>query len=141
MNKTLVCLLLSLAALNTAHAAYTTTAAPNDVELLPSGVRIEHLQRGDGPLPSASSTVLVHYHGTLSDGTVFDSSIERKQPISFPLRNVIPCWTQGVQHIKVGGKAMLTCPPAIAYGERGAGGVIPPNTTLNFEVELVSVRR
>ena len=140
MNKTLVCLLLSLAALNTAHAANTTNAAPNDVEMLPSGVRIEHLQRGDGPLPSASSTVLVHCHGTLSDGTVFDSSIERKQPISFPLRNVIPCWTQGVQHIKVGGKAMLTCPSRTAYGEAGAGSKIPPNATLNFEVHLLEIQ-
>ena len=137
MNKTLAALLLGLAALNTAHA---TDAAPNDIETLPSGVRIEHLQRGDGPLPSASSTVLVHYHGTLSDGTVFDSSIERKQPISFPLRNVIPCWTQGVQRIKVGGKAMLTCPSRTAYGEAGAGSKVPPNATLNFEVHLLEIQ-
>ena len=137
MNKTLVCLLLSLAVLNSAHAADTS---PDNVEMLPSGVRIEHLQRGDGPLPSASSTVLVHYHGTLSDGTVFDSSIERKQPIAFPLRNVIPCWTQGVQHIKVGGKAMLSCPSRTAYGEAGAGSKIPPNATLNFEVHLLEIQ-
>ena len=137
MNKTLASLLLSLAALNTTHAA---DAAVNDVETLPSGVRIEHLQRGDGPLPSASSTVLVHYHGTLSDGTVFDSSIERKQPIAFPLRNVIPCWTQGVQHIKVGGKAILTCPSRTAYGEAGAGSKVPPNATLNFEVHLLEIQ-
>lgn len=137
MNKTLASLLLSLTVLNTANAA---DPVPNDVEMLPSGVRIEHLQRGDGPLPSASSTVLVHYHGTLSDGTVFDSSIERNQPISFPLRNVIPCWTQGVQRIKVGGKAILTCPSRTAYGEAGAGSKVPPNATLNFEVQLLEIQ-
>ncbi|HQZ03635.1 MAG TPA: FKBP-type peptidyl-prolyl cis-trans isomerase [Thauera sp.] len=137
MNKTLLVFLLSLA---TPIAANAADAAPHDVEMLPSGVRVEHLQRGDGPLPSASSTVLVDYHGTLSDGTVFDSSIERKQPIAFPLRNVIPCWTQGVQRMKVGGKAILTCPSRTAYGEAGAGNKIPPNATLNFEVHLLEIQ-
>ena len=82
----------------------------------------------------------VHYHGTLRDGTVFDSSVQRGEPISFPLGGVIPCWTEGVQKMKVGGKAQLVCPPGIAYGERGAGnGKIPPNATLRFEVELLEI--
>jgi len=82
----------------------------------------------------------VHYRGTLPDGTEFDSSYARKEPTEFPLNGVIPCWTEGVQMMKVGGKARLTCPPEIAYGARGAGGVIPPNATLTFEVELLAVK-
>jgi len=81
----------------------------------------------------------VHYRGTLPNGTEFDSSYKRGQPIDFPLNRVIPCWTEGLQKMKVGGKARLTCPPEIAYGSRGAGGVIPPNATLHFEVELLGV--
>jgi FKBP-type peptidyl-prolyl cis-trans isomerase FkpA len=83
--------------------------------------------------------VRVHYRGTLPDGKEFDSSYARNQPAEFPLNRVIKCWTEGVQRIKVGGKARLTCPPGIAYGERGAGGVIPPNATLLFEVELLGI--
>jgi FKBP-type peptidyl-prolyl cis-trans isomerase FkpA len=82
----------------------------------------------------------VHYRGTLPDGREFDSSYKRGEPIEFALDRVIACWTEGVQRMKVGGKARLTCPPAIAYGSRGAGGVIPPNATLHFEVELLGVR-
>ena len=85
--------------------------------------------------------VKVHYRGTLPDGTEFDSSYKRGQPAAFPLGGVIPCWTEGVQRIKVGGKARLTCPSAIAYGPRGAGGVIPPNATLHFEVELLDIAK
>ena len=82
----------------------------------------------------------VHYRGTFPEsGKEFDSSIARGLPIEFPLTGVIPCWTEGVQKMKVGGKAKLTCPPAIAYGARGAGGVIPPNATLHFEVELLGI--
>ncbi|KAI5915848.1 FKBP-type peptidyl-prolyl cis-trans isomerase [Thauera sp. 2A1] len=114
-------------------------AAEADVETLPSGVRIEHLQRGDGARPGASSTVLVHYQGTLDNGKVFDSSIARNQPIAFPLNGVIPCWTQGLQRMRVGGKAKLTCPSRTAYGEAGAGSAVPPNATLNFEVQLLKV--
>ena len=83
----------------------------------------------------------MHYRGTLTDGKEFDSSYKRGEPAEFPLNRVIPCWTEGVQMMKVGGKAKLTCPPAIAYGERGAGGVIPPNATLHFEVELLEIAR
>jgi FKBP-type peptidyl-prolyl cis-trans isomerase FkpA len=84
--------------------------------------------------------VRVHYRGTLPDGKEFDSSHKRGQPAEFPLNRVIKCWTEGVQKMKVGGKAQLTCPPGIAYGERGTpGGPIPPNATLNFEVELLGI--
>ena len=82
----------------------------------------------------------VHYRGTFPDGREFDSSYKRGQPAEFPLNRVIKCWTEGVQRMKVGGKAKLTCPPSIAYGERGAGGPIPPNATLQFEVELLRYR-
>jgi FKBP-type peptidyl-prolyl cis-trans isomerase FkpA len=81
----------------------------------------------------------VHYRGTFPDGKEFDSSYKRGEPIEFPLNRVIRCWTEGVQKMKVGGKAKLTCPPEIAYGERGAGGAIPPNATLQFEVELLAI--
>jgi FKBP-type peptidyl-prolyl cis-trans isomerase FkpA len=89
----------------------------------------------------ATDKVKVHYRGTFPDGREFDSSYKRNKPIDFPLNAVIPCWTEGVQLMKVGGKAKLTCPSAIAYGARGAGGVIPPNATLQFEVELIAIAR
>ena len=82
----------------------------------------------------------MHYRGTLVDGTEFDSSITRGQPAEFPLNGVIKCWTDGLQKMKVGGKAKLTCPPSIAYGERGAGSAVPPNATLHFEVELLGIK-
>ena len=88
---------------------------------------------------SSSETVKVHYRGTLPDGKEFDSSYARGQPASFPLNRVIPCWTEGVQKMQVGGKAKLTCPAATAYGPQGVPGTIPPNATLNFEVELLGI--
>lgn len=106
-----------------------------------SGLVYQSLKEGSGASPAATDTVKVHYRGMFLDGKEFDSSHKRGEPTEFPLNRVIPCWTEGVQMMKPGGKAKLTCPPAIAYGERGAGGVIPPNATLNFEVELISVRR
>jgi FKBP-type peptidyl-prolyl cis-trans isomerase FkpA len=106
-----------------------------------SGLVYESLKEGSGDAPKATDTVKVHYKGTFLDGKEFDSSYKRGEPTEFPLNRVIPCWTEGVQRMKPGGKAKLTCPPAIAYGERGAGGVIPPNATLNFEIELLSARR
>jgi FKBP-type peptidyl-prolyl cis-trans isomerase FkpA len=81
----------------------------------------------------------VHYRGTFADGKEFDSSYARGQPAEFPLDRVIKCWTEGVQRMQIGGKAKLTCPPAIAYGDRGAGSVIPPGATLQFEVELLGI--
>lgn len=105
-----------------------------------SGLVYRALKEGTGPSPSAAQTVRVHYRGTLSDGREFDSSHSRGQPASFPLNRVIPCWTEGVQRMKVGGTAKLTCPSGIAYGARGAGnGLIPPNATLQFEVELLGI--
>ncbi|HET7526137.1 MAG TPA: FKBP-type peptidyl-prolyl cis-trans isomerase [Burkholderiaceae bacterium] len=109
-------------------------------QVAPSGLVFRSLKEGTGPNPQASDKVRVHYRGTFADGKEFDSSFSRGQPAEFPLDRVIKCWTEGVQRIKVGGKAKLTCPPAIAYGERGAGGVIPPNATLLFDIELLDVR-
>jgi FKBP-type peptidyl-prolyl cis-trans isomerase FkpA len=104
-----------------------------------TGLVYRSLKDGNGASPGATDTVKVHYKGTFPDGKEFDSSYTRGTPIEFPLNRVIPCWTEGVQRMKPGGKAKLTCPSAIAYGERGAGGVIPPNATLLFEVELLGI--
>jgi FKBP-type peptidyl-prolyl cis-trans isomerase FkpA len=104
-----------------------------------SGLVYLSLKEGNGPSPVATDLVKVHYKGTLPDGKEFDSSYKRGAPADFPLNRVIPCWTEGVQRMKVGGKAKLTCPSAIAYGERGAGDAIPPNATLLFEVELLGI--
>jgi FKBP-type peptidyl-prolyl cis-trans isomerase FkpA len=104
-----------------------------------SGLIYRSLKEGSGATPAATNTVRVHYRGTFPDGKEFDSSYARKEPSEFPLNRVIKCWTEGVQKMKVGGRAKLTCPPSIAYGERGAGAVIPPNATLQFEIELLAV--
>jgi len=104
-----------------------------------SGLVYLSLKDGSGPGPAATDKVKVHYRGTLVDGKEFDSSYKRGQPAEFSLNGVIKCWTEGLQMMKVGGKAKLVCPPEIAYGERGAGGVILPNATLVFEVELLEV--
>ena len=106
-----------------------------------SGLVYRALNDGTGASPIATDLVKVHYRGTFPDGREFDSSYKRGRPAEFQLNRVIPCWTEGVQRMKVGGKARLTCPPAIAYGERGAGGVIPPNATLQFEIELLDIPR
>ena len=116
-----------------------TAAAEAGAVVTPSGLVFRSLKDGSGPKPTAGDTVRVHYRGTLPDGKEFDSSLKRGQPAEFPLNRVIKCWTEGVQRIQVGGKAKLTCPPGIAYGDRGAGGVIPPNATLLFEVELLGI--
>lgn len=104
-----------------------------------SGLIIQELTAGAGENPKATDTVTVHYHGTLRDGTVFDSSVDRGQPATFGLNQVIPCWTEGVQLIKVGGKAKLTCPSDIAYGDQGRPPTIPGGAVLVFEVELISI--
>ena len=113
-------------------------AAPK-VETLPSGVKVEQVKVGEGASPTATSYVSVHYRGTLADGTEFDSSYKRNQPVTFGLHQVIPCWTQGVQKMKVGGTAKLTCSPDTAYGSRGVGP-IPGNSTLNFEIQLLEIK-
>ncbi|MBK7051150.1 MAG: FKBP-type peptidyl-prolyl cis-trans isomerase [Rhodoferax sp.] len=133
----------ALSALSTSWAQNAVTAAsakePGAV-VTPSGLVYRSLKDGTGASPAASDKVKVHYRGTMPDGKEFDSSYKRGEPIEFPLSGVIKCWTEGVQRMKVGGKAKLTCPSAIAYGERGAGGVIPPNATLLFEVELLGIK-
>jgi FKBP-type peptidyl-prolyl cis-trans isomerase FkpA len=112
-------------------ARATATASP--------GLTYKSVREGTGASPTATDAVRVNYRGTLMDGTEFDSSYKRNEPATFPLNRVIPCWTQGVQRMKVGGKAELVCPPELAYGERGAGATIPPNATLRFEIELLAI--
>ena len=130
-----------VAALPLVAVAQTPAAAASAAAVTtPSGLIYTALAEGKGPSPTAADTVKVHYRGTFLDGREFDSSYARNAPATFPLGRVIPCWTEGVQKMKVGAKAQLVCPPAIAYGERGAGnGAIPPNATLRFEVELLEI--
>jgi len=114
-----------------------------DVELLDvPRVKVEDIEVGDGAAAGEGSTLVVHYTGTLEDGTKFDSSLDRDQPFELVLGagQVIPGWEQGLEGMKVGGKRRLTIPPELAYGSQGAGGVIPPNATLNFEVELLEIK-
>lgn len=131
----------SLTACIVALAALASPAFAGETETLASGIKIVHTTPGTGANPTAADRVKVHYRGTLADGKEFDSSYKGGEPAVFPLSKVINCWTQGMQRIKVGGKATLTCPPLTAYGERGAGGVVPPNATLTFEVELLAIER
>jgi len=108
-------------------------------ETTPSGLVYVPVTEGTGPSPKATDRVKVHYKGTLRDGTEFDSSTSRGQPAVFHLNRVVPCWTEGVQKMKVGGKAKLSCPSELAYGERGVPGRIPPGAPLVFEVELIEI--
>jgi FKBP-type peptidyl-prolyl cis-trans isomerase FkpA len=114
-------------------------AKEKGAQQLPSGLIYLEEKAGTGAVPKPSDKVKVHYRGTLTNGTEFDSSYKRKEPAEFPLDRVIPCWTEGVQKMKVGGKARLVCPPAIAYGDRGSPPAVPPNAVLNFEVELLEI--
>jgi FKBP-type peptidyl-prolyl cis-trans isomerase FkpA len=136
-----VLLALPLAARAQAPAdpAQKAAAAEAGAVVKPSGLVFRSLTEGTGASPAATDTVKVHYRGTFPDGREFDSSYKTGAPAEFPLNRVIKCWTEGVGLMKVGGKAKLTCPAAIAYGERGAGNVIPPNATLQFEVELLGI--
>jgi len=128
---------------NAAHAddaaALAAAAKEPGAVVTPSGLVYRSLVEGKGPSPQATSTVKVNYKGMFVNGKKFDASADHVGAISFPLNRVIPCWTEGVQKLKVGGKAKLTCPSAIAYGPNGAGSDIPPNTTLVFEVELLGI--
>jgi FKBP-type peptidyl-prolyl cis-trans isomerase FkpA len=128
-----------------ATAQVTSTAAPSAAAdgavTTSSGLIYRSLKAGTGASPAATDVVKVHYRGTFPQGGEFDSSHKRGSPAEFPLNRVIRCWTEGVQMMKVGGKAHLTCPPEIAYGARGTpGGPIPPNATLHFEVELLGIQ-
>ena len=137
--------LLATSALIMSHAVWAEDAALAAAAKEPgatqtaSGLVYRALKDGTGASPKATDLVKVHYKGTFPDGREFDSSYKRNEPTEFPLNQVIPCWTEGVQRMKVGGKAKLTCPSTIAYGARGAGNVIPPNATLLFEVELLGI--
>lgn len=124
----------------TAAAEFLAQSATEDgMTKNASGLLYKELVAGTGPSPAATDTVKVHYRGTLRDGTEFDSSYARNQPAEFPLNGVIACWTEGVQKMKVGGKAKLVCPADIAYGERGAPPLIKPGAALVFEVELLEI--
>ncbi|MBK7950772.1 MAG: FKBP-type peptidyl-prolyl cis-trans isomerase [Deltaproteobacteria bacterium] len=122
-----------------ATAFLTAEAAKSGAKKTASGLIITQLKPGNGATPAATDKVRVHYHGTLRDGTVFDSSVDRGQPAEFALNRVIPCWTEGVALMKVGGKARLVCPASIAYGNRGAPPRIMPGAALAFEVELLEI--
>jgi len=138
--------LVSIASVVGASAAFAQgdviekAAAEKGAVKTPSGMVYRSLTEGSGPSPKETDVVRVHYKGTFPDGKEFDSSYTRGQPTEFPLNRVIKCWTEGVQRMKVGGKAKFTCPPSLAYGEKGAGGTIPPNATLQFEVELLAIK-
>lgn len=121
------------------EAYLAKAAAAKGAKKTASGLVYSETKAGTGASPKATDTVKVHYHGTLPSGKVFDSSVERKEPATFPLNGVIPCWTEGVQMMKVGGKSRLVCPADIAYGDRGAPPDIKPGATLVFDVELLGI--
>lgn len=123
-----------------AAAAAHAAATPGTVRL-PTGVLLQPLQPGDGPAPTVTDHVRVHYEGTLPDGTVFDSSRARGEPATFPVRGVIACWTEALQAMRVGGRSRVVCPPELAYGERGAPPTIKPHATLVFDIELLAIVR
>jgi FKBP-type peptidyl-prolyl cis-trans isomerase FkpA len=116
-------------------------AAEAGAQKTASGLVYRELRPGTGASPKATDTVKVHYRGTLTDGTEFDSSYKTNEPAEFPLNAVIPCWTEGVQKMKVGGKSQLVCPAKIAYGENGHPPEIPGGATLVFEIELLDVKK
>ena len=122
-------------------AAYVDQmAAEPGATKAPEGYVLKTITDGTGPNPSPNDVVKVNYHGTLRDGTVFDSSVQRGEPAEFPLGHVIPCWTDALQKMKVGGKYKLTCPSDIAYGDRGSPPAIRPGAALTFEVELLEIK-
>ena len=144
LQHTLIALIAAAASVGSFAADVDMAAAAAQEKgavVTPSGLVYRSLRDGSGASPTAADVVKVHYRGTLANGTEFDSSYKRNEPAQFPLSGVIPCWTEGVQRMKVGGKAKLVCPAAIAYGSRGAGGVVPPNATLQFEVELLEIAK
>ncbi len=135
MNKLYAPLAIALAAVS-----FQAVAAEPKEEKTASGIVITKIREGTGASPKSTDTVKVHYRGTLVNGKEFDSSYGRGQPASFPLNRVIPCWSEGMQTMKTGGKSKLVCPPNLAYGSSGRPG-IPPDATLIFEVELLEIAR
>ena len=125
---------------STSDAFLTENKTKPGVQTTASGLQYKITQEGTGKSPTANSIVKVHYTGKLVDGTVFDSSVERGEPIEFPLNQVIAGWTEGLQLMKEGSKATLYIPSQLGYGEQGASGMIPPNSTLIFDVELIQVK-
>lgn len=118
-----------------------SSTKPTDTVTTASGLKYTVMKKGTGTAsPKATDTVKVHYHGTLLNGTVFDSSVQRGEPISFPLNGVIPGWTEGLQLMKVGDKFKFEIPPNLAYGPNSPSPLIPPNSTLVFEVELLGIQ-
>jgi FKBP-type peptidyl-prolyl cis-trans isomerase FkpA len=136
MKKLNATLAIALAAVS-----FQAVAAEPKEEKTASGIVITKIREGTGASPKSTDTVKVHYRGTLVNGKEFDSSYGRGQPTSFALNRVIPCWTEGMQTMKTGGKSKLVCPPGLAYGSRGIPGTIPPDATLIFEVELLDIAR
>lgn len=124
-----------------AHAFLAEAAQRTGAIRTESGLIYTEIAPGSGDSPQPTDTVTVRYHGTLRDGTVFDSSAKRGGPFDLRLDRVIPCWSEGVSMMKVGGKSIIVCPPEIAYGERGAPPVIPGNAALSFEVELIEIKQ
>jgi len=116
-------------------------AKKEGIKTLPSGLQYRVVKSGKGKTPKTTDTVKVHYHGTLIDGTVFDSSVDRGEPVTFPVNQVIPGWTEALQLMKEGDKWQLFIPSKLAYGEKGAGGKIGPNSTLQFDVELIGIEK
>jgi FKBP-type peptidyl-prolyl cis-trans isomerase FkpA len=135
-----VALAFAVPALAVANDTIDKAAKEKGAVKTASGMVYKSIKEGSGKSPNAANVVEVNYRGTLTNGKEFDSSYKRKQSIKFPLSGVIPCWTEGVQLMKVGGKAKLICPPELAYGSRGAGRDVPPNATLIFEVELLDIK-
>lgn len=133
-------LILTVPAFAAANEAIDKAAKEKGAVKTSTGLVYKSIKDGNGKSPTAANTVEVNYRGTLTNGKEFDSSYKRNQSISFPLTRVIPCWTEGVQMMKVGGKAKLVCPPELAYGASGAGAAVPPNATLIFEVELLAIK-
>jgi FKBP-type peptidyl-prolyl cis-trans isomerase FkpA len=131
---------LLLAAFLCGCASYLDTAAREPgAQRMPSGLILRTLRPGDGPSPGPRDRVKVHYHGTLTDGVVVDSSLERGMPAELSMDRVIPCWTEGMQRMKAGEKARFVCPAEIAYGEAGKPPTVPGNATLVFDIELLEV--